>query len=521
MENFEGFTDREYYPRKRKKIHTSSNHSQLQELLNMLFCFAAVLAFGILAWALPQPTYSEYERRDLTQMPDFSWQDYFSGAYTSGIDSAYSDTFTFRESLVRFSALISEGYGIRVGGVTIHGGVPAVDEGDESESESESEPEISVNPNGEVTPPGTSESETSSETSSEEEDDENATGEQVNSVFILDKGDGKCIALELFGGNRKAADYYAEVLNEYRSALPDSVNIYDMVVPTHCEFALPSKYKSFAASEKDNIDYIYSMLGDGITTIDAYSVLQAHKSEYIYFNTDHHWTGLGAYYGYTAFAKTAGFMPYNYDTYTKHVIEPFRGSLYSATQDNSIYNNPDQVEWCEIPISYSAYYIYKGDPYTKHETDTVMADYATGSNSYSVYLGGDFPLICAQSSLHNGRKAVIIKESYGNSISTYILSHFEETYIVDERYYTGNILDLINENGITDVIIINNAFAANTYYHIENIEALLTNNSTAAIPASTETASSAAETSAETDSGEAEEIGGTGEETGGGIQVVG
>ncbi len=519
MEDFEGFTNREYYPRKRKKIHTSSDHSQMQGLLNILFCFAAVLTLGILAWALPQPTYSEYERRDLTKMPDFTWQDYFSGAYTSGIDNAYADTFTFREQLVQVSALLKEGYGIRVGGVTIHGGAPVVDEGNESEEETESEPEISVNPNGEVTPPESSAAE-SSEASSRE-DDTNATGEQVNSIFILKKGSGESIALELFGGNRKAAAYYAEVLNEYRAALPDSVSIYNMVVPTHCEFALPNKYKSLAASEKDNIDYIYSLLDDGITTIDAYSALEAHQDEYIYFNTDHHWTGLGAYYGYSVFAKAAGFMPYNYNTYTKHTIEPFRGTLYSATQDNSIYENPDYVEWCEIPISYSAYYIYKGDPYTKHETDTVMAGYATGSNSYSVYLGGDFPMVCVQSNMHNGRKAVIIKESYGNSISTYILSHYEETFIVDERYYTGNILDLINENGITDVIIINNAFAANTYYHIENIEALLTNYSTSTVPASTGTTSSAAETSAETDSGEPEDIGGTGEETGGGIQVVG
>ncbi len=513
MEDFEGFTHREYSPRRRRKIRPQQEHGEIQKILNTALCFAAVLTFGVLAWALPQPTYSEYERRDLARMPVFNWPDYFSGDYTSGIEGAYSDTFTFRESLVRFSALLKEGYGVRIGGVTIHGAVPAVDEGGASESE----PEISVKPSGGNSEPGVSAAESgaqSSEASSEEED-ENATGEQVNSIFILDKGNGECMGLELFGGNRKAAAYYAEVLNKYREALPDSVNLYDMVVPTHCDFALPSKYKKLAASEKDNIDYLYSLLGEGVTPIDAYSALEAHKSEYLYFNTDHHWTGLGAYYGYSVFAKAAGFMPYNYDSYTKHVIEPFRGTLYSATQDNSLYNNPDFVEWCEVPIGYSAYYIYKGDPRTPHYTDSVMAGYATGGNSYSVYLGGDYPLICTRSNLHNGRKALIIKESYGNAVSTYILSHFEETYIIDERYYTGNVLDLVSEQGVTDVIIINNVFAANTYFHIENIEDLLTNPSVA-LPASAETSAPAESSAAARESAE---IGG--EASDGGIRVTG
>ena len=45
---------------------------------------------------------------------------------------------------------------------------------------------------------------------------------------------------------------------------------------------------------------------------------------------------------------------------------------------------------------------------------------------------------------------------------------------MDERYYDGNIVDLVNERGITDVLIVNNISASNTNFHIANIEALLT-----------------------------------------------
>ena len=35
-------------------------------------------------------------------------------------------------------------------------------------------------------------------------------------------------------------------------------------------------------------------------TVDLCTTLNAHRDEDLYYRTDHHWTSLGAYYGYTA-----------------------------------------------------------------------------------------------------------------------------------------------------------------------------------------------------------------------------
>ena len=43
-----------------------------------------------------------------------------------------------------------------------------------------------------------------------------------------------------------------------------------------------------------------------VTPINAYNYLSEHCNEYIYFKSDHHWTGLGSYYAYSAFADTLG-----------------------------------------------------------------------------------------------------------------------------------------------------------------------------------------------------------------------
>lgn len=60
---------------------------------------------------------------------------------------------------------------------------------------------------------------------------------------------------------------------------------------------------------------------------------------------------------------------------------------------------------------------------------TIMADYASGVNMYSVFLHGDQPLTEIQTENKNGRKAVVVKESFGNAFSPF-LWHTTKPYIL-------------------------------------------------------------------------------------------
>ena len=80
------------------------------------------------------------------------------------------------------------------------------------------------------------------------------------------------------------------------------------MVPSSVAFYVPQKYASYVADERGNINDIYGALDAAVTAVDAYSVLEQHLAEYISIRTDHHWTGLGAYYAYTAFAGAVGFV---------------------------------------------------------------------------------------------------------------------------------------------------------------------------------------------------------------------
>jgi hypothetical protein len=131
---------------------------------------------------------------------------------------------------------------------------------------------------------------------------------------------------------------------------------------------LPERYSGVSAPQKPNIDQIYGNLLPQIGKVQLYDTLQAHKDEYIYFRSDHHWTALGAYYAYQQFCGVAGFDAVPLEKMEKRTISEFLGSLYSQTQDSKLMEHPDYVDYYIVPQSYSAVSYAKNQPYTPYKT---------------------------------------------------------------------------------------------------------------------------------------------------------
>lgn len=461
-----------------KKKHELSA-LQAAHCINVGVFLVVIAIMGLAAVFLPKPTVSEYEKRELEKFPSFSIESLFSGEYTEKLDLFFADTFPAREKFVELAAGVEEARGVRIDDVKIHEAVtptPSVQPEPPKEeivlekpTETTQQPEKpSVETS--VVAPGEEEKEEAKEeeTPPVAETDE-VEGEQRGSVFIY-----KDMALPMFGGNKYACDRYAAALAKYQDALGDSVQIYNLVIPSSIEFYLPKKYKDkgITADEKENIDYIYAQMNPGIKTVDAYSSMMEAKEngEYIYFRTDHHWTVRGAYAAYEAFCKEAGFEPIPLESMEKHVIENFVGTLYGQTQDTVLRDNPDYVEYFVPPMETETYRYIKNQPYTPY-TSTIFADYATGGgNTYSVFLHGDLPLTHIKTKANTGRKIVVVKESFGNAFSPFMVSHYDEVFIVDQRYFQLGLIDFIQQNGVTDLLFINNIFAANTDIRINEIE---------------------------------------------------
>ena len=99
---------------------------------------------------------------------------------------------------------------------------------------------------------------------------------------------------------------------------------------------------------------------------------------------------------------------------------------------------------------------------------------ASGSNSYSVFLQGDLPIVKMETQHGNGRKIAIVKESYGNAFAPFLVNNYEKVIVVDQRYYTGDFIAMLKAEGINELLFINNIFAAHTPFHIDKIKNLKT-----------------------------------------------
>ena len=84
------------------------------------------------------------------------------------------------------------------------------------------------------------------------------------------------------------------------------------------------------AGEAAIIETLYSRTA--ARTVDLLSVLSAHSGEELYYRTDHHWTSLGAYYGYTALMEAMGMEPVDLADYERTTVtDQFYGTIFSAS----------------------------------------------------------------------------------------------------------------------------------------------------------------------------------------------
>ena len=448
-------------------------------IMNSALFVYFIAVMGTILVIYDKPDYSELERRDLAKWPEFTKESYFDGSYTRNISAYIADVFPFRENLINLASDVKELNGFRFDDIKIHNvnmqeaqsqSEPAKEEISASESVSEAVDSSSIS---ESTSAKEEISASESTAPSESENvkpepkpvEEQATAN--NGIYVYK---GKAFAM--FGASRSMGDYYASAVNYYHQVFGDSVKIYNLIVPSAIEYGMPEKYKKMSQPQKPAIEYVYSNLDPAVTPVRIYDTLMDHKDEYLYFGTDHHWTALGAYYAYTEFAKSAGLTPVDINTLPKKTLNNFIGTLYNQTNDSSLLEHPDHVDYYEMTYPVTCYRIQKDQPYTYYE-EPLYGEYALPGNSYSVFLHGDFPLTKIVTGNKNGKKIAVIKESYGNAFSPFLINNYEEIYVVDERHFQTDLIGLVRDNGIQEILIINNVAAAHTGFHIDNIIRIL------------------------------------------------
>lgn len=438
----------------------------IANVIALMVVFAAITLFMTFG---KRPNVSYAENRNLEKPPKFTWSEYWKGNVTEQFGKYYNDTVPMRSTWKLFISEFRSRLGIKYdGGVAIVGQLPVIDKPNVPDNPDDtSRPENSVpavvipkpaNSVPAVVIPGQTSSENSNETSSLAEQD----GEITKTAMVLN--DGR--AFLLYGTGQNTTKTYAALFNSCNEQLPD-VNVYSLIAPTAVSFYLPQKYAGISRSELEVIGEVNAQLNGGIAVIDAYSALEPHVNEEIYFRTDHHWTQLGAYYAAEKFAEAAGVPFDELSQYEKREIPGFVGKMYAMSGNSSLVkDNPEMF----------AYYIPRGDhPTTYYDND--MQNERTHSyfwepeelfdptDLYLTYMNSNWDIFHVSGGQKNGRRLMIIKNSYGNAFAPNLFNSFEDIWIVDINWNDINIEEFAKEKGITDLLFCVSTFQ---YLHLDN-----------------------------------------------------
>ena len=211
------------------------------------------------------------------------------------------------------------------------------------------------------------------------------------------------------------------------------------------------------ASQTDILDQAQAAV-PGATWADLYTPLWEHKDEDIFYRTDHHWTSLGAYYGYTGLAEALGFTPVSLDTYTETIRSTeFYGTVFSSSG----------VRWVK-PDTISTYVPDTGITVTEHSYDNkgnpieiprslYVESFLSVKDKYSMFLGGNQSLGVVKTANANKPKLLIIRDSYTDSVVPFLTPHYSEIHLIDLRYYKLSIQDYIEQNGIDQALVLYSA----------------------------------------------------------------
>lgn len=476
--------------------------------LAMMGLLCCLFVLGVI---LPlRPRYSDAEKRELKQFPAFSLQGLFAGSYFRDISSWYQDSYPGKEEWMLLASKTKAFYGLQ--GEQIYGAAEQVKEEiptgegalaetfalkkdtedgqngaaekkesdgeDRDKKEGKEQPEEGKGIEGkqeEAEAKQSAEAKQGSEakqdtTKGKEENRnfetdaegnlqikkadtaENVAGEQIGSLYL--NGDS---AYELFYFSEKAVRAHASLLNTVQAMFP-KVKLSAMIVPNSFGVILdPKVQEKLASSGMDQaIAYSYSLMDKRVNTINVFDTLSAHKKEYIYFRTDHHWTQLGAYYAYQEYCKSMGYSTKPLSDYQKLDFPEFYGTFYFfMNRPESLKGHPDQVTAYQGSMNTMQYTDSKGN---LQEGKLINdASQMLPGNKYNCFMLGDHGYV----EIHNEgaprkKSILVLKDSYGNAFVPLLAQDYRDVYVVDYRHYQGNASSLIQEKGIEEILFLNN-----------------------------------------------------------------
>lgn len=185
---------------------------------------------------------------------------------------------------------------------------------------------------------------------------------------------------------------------------------------------------------------------------------EAAEAGQLYYRTDHHWTTAGALLGYQSYRAAIGLSVPAASDYAVEQHDGFRGTLYSKVLDkNAAVDTVELYRWegdTRLTVTYD----------NASHTECYDREKLEQKDMYEVFFGGNWPTVTITGGAENGRRLLVLKDSYANALLPFAAADYEKIVAVDLRYYLGSLRELVEQEGITDVLVLysTSAFMSDT-----------------------------------------------------------
>lgn len=246
----------------------------------------------------------------------------------------------------------------------------------------------------------------------------------------------------------------------YVMVAPAASSIYPERVPAHAPLLQEESYLGQIQAAVEQAGGVYLPLKDA---------LSAHKDEYIYYRTDHHWTTQGAYYAYSELCGALGLEPFDRAVHTAVDVPDFYGTFYSRARTWNA--QPDTLTYYDLDNPLTIYTVTgPGMPTEGQTTGLYDLDKLDVYDKYAAFLHGNNGLSRVEGD-GEGR-ILVIKDSYANSFVPFLTANYAQIDVVDLRNYNYGLDGLIAENGYDQILVLYSfdSFKSDPYLYRAGIE---------------------------------------------------
>ena len=260
-------------------------------------------------------------------------------------------------------------------------------------------------------------------------------------------GENKWLFEKFTSLNKVKLSNNINAINQFSKKYDKSVSV--MIVPNSYEIYNEDLPRGLYQIEQEKIiKDLYSNLiySNNINLLDKF---KDEKNNYIYYKTDHHWTTYGAYLAYCSFIESIGMKPINLNYYNSNEINGFYGSYFSKAKPFNI--SSDIIKYYDFEDLEMN--ILGGEVYNS------IYDFSkiNSRDKYSMFIRGNNALtIINNKNLKNGKKILVIKDSFANSLVPFLTQNFEEVHIIDLRSFNIKISNYMEENDFDNILVLYN-----------------------------------------------------------------